>query len=123
MAEATPPANLFQWLKGHIPTRDTVHRHRLLKPFAPHLSHSSLWRMNRRSVPRGVALGLFMMNFVNPGAALDSGFLDRMLAEFGQRSQELKAVAAARLGRAKADRDHRVDRRRRRNPHPAQRRR
>jgi len=60
MAEATPPANLFQWLKSHIPTRDTVHRHRLLKPFAPHLSHSSLWRMNRRSVPRGVALGLFV---------------------------------------------------------------
>src|SRR3982750_3848712 len=60
MAEATPAAGRFHWLKRHIPTRDTVHRHRLLRPFAPHLTHSSLWRMTRRSVPRGVALGLFV---------------------------------------------------------------
>ena len=32
----------------------------LLRPFAPHLRHPSLWRMTRRSVPRGVALGLFV---------------------------------------------------------------
>jgi uncharacterized protein (DUF2062 family) len=48
------------WVKRHIPTRETVHQNRLLKPFAPHLTHSSLWRFNRRSVPRGVALGLFV---------------------------------------------------------------
>jgi uncharacterized protein (DUF2062 family) len=50
----------FGWLKRHIPTRETVHEHRLLRPFAPHLTHASLWRMTRRSVPRGVALGLFV---------------------------------------------------------------
>lgn len=44
----------------HVPTRDTIHRYRLLRPFAPHLTHSSLWRLNRRSVPRGVAIGLFV---------------------------------------------------------------
>ena len=60
MAEASPAMSLFHWLKGHIPTRETVHRYRLLKPFAAHLTHSSLWRMTRRSVPRGVALGLFV---------------------------------------------------------------
>jgi uncharacterized protein (DUF2062 family) len=59
MAEASPPVR-FQWIRRHIPTRDTVHHYRLLRPFAPHLTHSSLWRMNRRSVPRGVALGLFV---------------------------------------------------------------
>lgn len=32
----------------------------MLRPFAPHLAHPSLWRMTRRSVPRGVALGLFV---------------------------------------------------------------
>ncbi len=32
----------------------------MLRPFAPHLTHPSLWRMTRRSVPRGVALGLFV---------------------------------------------------------------
>ena len=50
----------MRWLSRHIPTRETVHEHRLLRPFAPHLTHSSLWRMTRRSVPRGVALGLFV---------------------------------------------------------------
>jgi uncharacterized protein len=58
MAEASLP--LVRWLKGHIPTRDTIDQHRLLRPFAPHLRHPSLWRLNRRSVPRGVALGLFV---------------------------------------------------------------
>ncbi|MFL6763467.1 MAG: DUF2062 domain-containing protein [Sphingomicrobium sp.] len=37
-----------------------MHRYRLLRPFAARLTDSSLWRMNRRSVPRGVALGLFV---------------------------------------------------------------
>src|SRR3954463_9288793 len=60
MAEVSQPAGRFHWIKRHIPTRDTVHRYRLLRPFSRHLSHSSLWRMTRRSVPRGVALGLFV---------------------------------------------------------------
>src|SRR5438034_11757201 len=60
MGETSSPARRFQWVTRHIPTRDTVHRYRLLRPFAPHLTHSSLWRLNRRSVPRGVALGLFV---------------------------------------------------------------
>jgi uncharacterized protein (DUF2062 family) len=46
------------WLKRHIPTRDSIHRYRLLRPFARHLSDPALWRMTRRSVPRAVALGL-----------------------------------------------------------------
>jgi uncharacterized protein (DUF2062 family) len=50
----------MHWLTRHIPTRETVHEHRLLRPFAPHLTHPSLWRMTRRSVPRGVAVGLFV---------------------------------------------------------------
>jgi uncharacterized protein (DUF2062 family) len=50
----------MRWLTRHIPTRDSIHEHRLLRPFAPHLTHPSLWRMTRRSVPRGVAVGLFV---------------------------------------------------------------
>ncbi len=53
-------AGRMRWLTRHIPTRETIHEHRLLKPFAPHLTNPSLWRMNRRSVPRGVAIGLFV---------------------------------------------------------------
>jgi len=58
VAEASRP--IVRWIKGHIPTRDTIHDYRLLRPFAHHLRHPSLWRLNRRSVPRGVALGLFV---------------------------------------------------------------
>jgi uncharacterized protein (DUF2062 family) len=59
VAEATPPAR-FHWITRHIPTRETIDDYRLLRPFAPHLRHPSLWRLNRRSVPRGVAVGLFV---------------------------------------------------------------
>ena len=57
MADAAPPAQAH-WLKRHIPTRETIHRYRLLRPFARHLSDPALWRLTRRSVPRAVALGL-----------------------------------------------------------------
>lgn len=48
----------MKWIKRHIPTRETIHENRLLRPFARHLSDPALWRMTRRSVPRAVALGL-----------------------------------------------------------------
>jgi uncharacterized protein len=50
----------MKWLRRHIPTRETIHRYRVLRPFASHLSRPALWRMTPRSVPRGVALGLFV---------------------------------------------------------------
>jgi uncharacterized protein len=40
------------------PTRESVGENRWLKPFASRVLHSSLWRFTRRSVPRGVALGV-----------------------------------------------------------------
>jgi uncharacterized protein len=60
VAEVSPPAGRLRWLTRHIPTRDTIHEYRLLRPFASQLRHPSLWRLNRRSVPRGVAIGLFV---------------------------------------------------------------
>jgi uncharacterized protein (DUF2062 family) len=48
------------WLSRHIPTRETIHHNRFLRPFAPHLGQPALWRMTRRSVSRGVAVGLFV---------------------------------------------------------------
>src|SRR3954454_23929317 len=56
MPEATPQR--MNWLKRHVPTRETIHSYRLLRPFARHLSKPELWRLHRRSVPRAVALGL-----------------------------------------------------------------
>jgi uncharacterized protein (DUF2062 family) len=60
MGEVRPPDQRMTWLRRHIPTRESIHRYRLLRPFAPYLSNPALWRLTRRSVPRGVALGLFV---------------------------------------------------------------
>ena len=56
MPDVAPPR--MSWLKRHIPTRETILKNRLLRPFAGPLSDPALWRMTRRSVPRAVALGL-----------------------------------------------------------------
>jgi uncharacterized protein len=48
------------WLKSHTPTREQLEANRFLRPFAHRILRSDLWRFNRRSVPRGVALGLFV---------------------------------------------------------------
>ena len=58
MAEPRPKP--LSWLTRHIPTREPIHQYRVLRPFASHLSQPALWRMTRRSVPRGVAIGLFV---------------------------------------------------------------
>lgn len=50
----------LNWLRSHIPTQESLERNRLLRPFAPYLGQPALWRLSRRSVPRGVALGLFV---------------------------------------------------------------
>jgi hypothetical protein len=47
------------WVQRNWPTRESFESNRWLKPVAHRILHSSLWRMNRRSIPRGVALGMF----------------------------------------------------------------
>jgi len=48
------------WFQRHVPTREQLERNRFVRPFAHRILHSELWRFTRRSVPRGVALGLFV---------------------------------------------------------------
>jgi uncharacterized protein (DUF2062 family) len=48
------------WFHRHIPTREQLEHNRFVRPFAHRVLHSELWRFTRRSVPRGVALGLFV---------------------------------------------------------------
>ncbi|WP_342027840.1 DUF2062 domain-containing protein [Sphingomonas gellani] len=48
------------WVRGHVPTRESMERSRLLRPIAHRVLQPSLWRFTRRSVPRGVALGVVM---------------------------------------------------------------
>ena len=48
------------WLRARVPTREALERNRWVRPFAHRVLRSDLWRFNRRSVPRGMALGLFV---------------------------------------------------------------
>ena len=52
---------LFQ---RHAPSRDEVLDSVWLKPFGQRIRASELWRLTRRSVPRGVAIGLFVGIFL-----------------------------------------------------------
>jgi uncharacterized protein (DUF2062 family) len=49
---------LTGWIGHHI-SREAIERNRFLKPVAHRVLAPSLWRFTRRSVPRGVALGIF----------------------------------------------------------------
>lgn len=48
---------LARWARRQVPTREGLARHRLLAPVAHRFLPDELWRLTRRSVPRGVALG------------------------------------------------------------------
>ena len=59
MADRRASERLRAWADRNKPTRESFESNRWLKPVAHRILHSSLWRMTRRSVPRGVALGMF----------------------------------------------------------------
>jgi uncharacterized protein (DUF2062 family) len=62
---STLSSRLTTWAYKHAPTREQLEESRWLHPLArrPHL-----WRFTRRSVPRGVAIGLLVsVFFVIPG--------------------------------------------------------
>lgn len=53
-----------QWCARNLPTRESVEGVRWLRPVAHVVLRSDLWRFHRRSVPRGVALGLIVGIFL-----------------------------------------------------------
>ena len=53
-----PTAKFLSWAHRNMPTREQMERNRFIRPFAHRVLRSELWRFTRRSVPRGVALGL-----------------------------------------------------------------
>jgi uncharacterized protein len=57
-------SGLGSWIQKQAPTRESFERSRLLRPFAARVFHPALWRFTRRSVPRGVALGLLVGIFL-----------------------------------------------------------
>ena len=58
-----------------MPTRDSMARNRWLAPIAHRFMRSELWRFTRRSVPRGVALGLFAGFIIPVGQIFLAAFL------------------------------------------------
>ena len=62
-----------QWPK--MPTRDDMERNKYLAPIAHRFGRSELWRFTRRSVPRGVALGLFAGFIIPVGQIFLAAFL------------------------------------------------
>lgn len=56
--EIDPRSRMQRWVDKNVPTREAIEANRWLRPVANRLLHSSLWRFTRRSVPRGVALGM-----------------------------------------------------------------
>lgn len=56
------------WASRNMPTREQMERNRFARPLA---ARHALWRFTRRSVPRGVAVGLFIGIFaLIPGVQL-----------------------------------------------------
>jgi len=53
--------------KKRLPKREEILNSRLMRPFARHFGHGALWHLNRRSVARGVAIGMFFA-FLTPVA-------------------------------------------------------
>jgi hypothetical protein len=51
---------ISRWIAKNAPKREELARSRWLKPFGARVMHSEFWRFTRRSVPRGVAVGLFV---------------------------------------------------------------
>ena len=55
---------LARWIAGKLPRREDLAKSRWIKPFGERILHSALWRFTRRSVPRGVAVGLLVGIFL-----------------------------------------------------------
>ena len=66
---------IFRWVQQKMPTRAGMERSKYLKPIAHRILVSELWRFTRRSVPRGVALGMLAAFLIPVGQIFAAVFL------------------------------------------------
>jgi len=66
---------MVQWVQRKMPTRAGMERNKFLKPIAHRFLRSELWRFTRRSVPRGVALGMLAAFLIPVGQIFAAVFL------------------------------------------------
>jgi len=57
-------SRLSRWFRSHVPSREALEANRFIAPVAHRVLAPELWRFTRRSVPRGVALGLLVGIFL-----------------------------------------------------------
>ncbi len=62
-------------IRKHTPTREEMAQNKYLAPIAHRFLSPELWRFTRRSVPRGIALGLFAAFIVPLGQIFLAAFL------------------------------------------------
>ncbi|HEX8579777.1 MAG TPA: DUF2062 domain-containing protein [Allosphingosinicella sp.] len=55
---------LARWAARNMPRREDLAESRWLKPLGSRVMHSEFWRFTRRSVPRGVGIGLLVGIFL-----------------------------------------------------------
>ena len=66
---------LADLIRKYMPTREEMAENKYLKPIAHRFLTPELWRFTRRSVPRGVALGLFAAFIIPIGQIFLAAFL------------------------------------------------
>lgn len=62
-------------IRKYMPKREEMARNKYLRPIAHRFLNPELWRFTRRSVPRGVALGLFAAFIIPVGQIFVAAFL------------------------------------------------
>jgi len=62
-------------IRRHMPSREEMAQNKYLAPIAHRFLSPELWRFTRRSVPRGVALGLFAAFIIPIGQIFLAAFL------------------------------------------------
>ena len=75
MARKRSKTALADWLKRRMPKREEMARSKYLAPIAHRFLSPELWRFTRRSVPRGVALGLFCAFIIPLGQVFLAAFM------------------------------------------------
>lgn len=68
-------AKFSSWAHRNMPTREQMEHNRFVRPFAHRVLASELWRFTRRSVPRGVALGILVGVIIPFAQILFAAFL------------------------------------------------
>ncbi|WP_324262855.1 DUF2062 domain-containing protein [Altererythrobacter sp. H2] len=66
---------LADLIRKHMPSREDMAQNKYLRPIAHRFLSPELWRFTRRSVPRGIALGLFAAFIIPVGQIFLAAFL------------------------------------------------